>query len=200
MKIAVLVSGRGSNLRALLDAERSGAIAPGEICCVVANRPAAPALDVARATGKPAIAIDHTAYADRESFEAAVSKQLAAHGAEAIVLAGFMRVLTPGFVSAWAGRIVNTHPSLLPAFPGVRAPEQAIAHGAKVSGCTIHFVDNTLDGGPIIAQAAVPVLATDDAKSLHERIREQEHRMLPEAVKLLADGKLAIDGRCVRIE
>jgi phosphoribosylglycinamide formyltransferase-1 len=108
--------------------------------------------------------------------------------------------LTPGFVSAWAGRIVNTHPSLLPAFPGVRAPEQAIAHGAKVSGCTIHFVDNTLDGGPIIAQAAVPVLATDDAKSLHERIREQEHRMLPEAVKLLADGKLAIDGRCVRIE
>ncbi len=200
MRFAVLASGAGSNLQALLDAESRGELSPAEIACVVCNRPNAGALAIARDAGKAALLVDHKAFADREAFEAAVQEQLDAHGVEAIVLAGFMRVLTDAFVTRWDGRILNTHPSLLPAFPGTHAPRQAIEYGVRVSGCTIHFVDASVDGGPIVAQAMVPVLDDDDETSLHDRIRREEHRLLPETVKLLAEGKLVREGRRVRVD
>ena len=193
MKIAVLVSGAGTNLQALLDAE----LAPARIALVISNRPDAPALERAARAGVPARVVDHTRYADRTSFEDALLAELA--GIDAIVLAGFMRVLTAHFVDRFPLRILNTHPSLLPAFPGANAAAQAIAYGAKVSGCTIHFVDTSLDAGPIIAQAAVPVLPGDDAAALQARIQLEEHRLLPEVVQRLAAGRLSCEGRRVVI-
>jgi phosphoribosylglycinamide formyltransferase-1 len=197
MKVAVLVSGAGTNLQALLDAEAAGQLAPAEIAVVVSNRPAAAALGRARAAGKPTEIVDHTVFGDRAAFEAQLVTTLGAHGVEAIVLAGFMRVLTAEFVARYPRRIINTHPSLLPAFPGVDAPAQAIAHGVKLSGATVHFVDATLDGGPIIAQAAVPVLPGDDAAALQKRIQAEEHRLLPEVLQRLAAGRLTCKGRLV---
>jgi phosphoribosylglycinamide formyltransferase-1 len=199
MRVAVLVSGTGTNLAALLDAEAAGRLAPAEIALVLSNRPGVAALDRATAAGKPAVVVDHRAHPDRAAFEAAVMNELRARSIDALVLAGFMRILTDGFVAAWDGRVINTHPSLLPAFPGVDAVRQALDHGARVTGCTIHFVDATLDGGPIIAQSAVPVQDGDDVAALHARILAEEHRLLPEAVRLLASGRLRRDGRRVRV-
>ncbi len=200
MKFAVLASGSGTNLQALLDAEQRGALAPAEIACVICNRPDAGALERASAAGKPAILVDHKLYSDRDSFERAMLEQTDAHGVEAVVLAGFMRILTDTFVSRFSGRIVNTHPSLLPSFPGAHGARNAIEHGVKISGCTIHIVDNSLDAGPIIAQAAVPILDSDAPGTLQRRIQAEEHRLLPEVVQMLADGRLHIEGRRVRIE
>jgi phosphoribosylglycinamide formyltransferase-1 len=197
MKIGVLVSGSGTNLQALLDAEAGGALAPGEIACVVSNRPEASALARATDAGKPAIVVDHKAFSDRQTFEDTLLATLDDHDVELVVLAGFMRVLTAHFVARYPLRLVNTHPSLLPAFPGVDAPAQAIAHGVKVSGVTIHFVDTSLDGGPIIAQVPVAVFPADDASSLHARIQSEEHRMLPEVVRRLAAGRYSCQGRHV---
>lgn len=197
MKVGVLVSGSGTNLQALLDAQARGELAPAEIAVVVSNNPGAPALARAAAAGVPAEIVDHRGL-DRAAFEARLHDALARHGVEAVVLAGFMRVLTAGFVDRYPLRIVNTHPSLLPAFPGLDAPAQAIAHGVKLSGVTIHFVDASLDGGPIIAQAAVPVLDGDDARALHARIQREEHRLLPIVVRCLAAGQLSCQGRLVR--
>ncbi len=197
MKLGVLVSGAGTNLQALLDAEARGALAPGEIAAVVSNNPGAAALARARAAGRPAAVVDHRSFSDRGAFEDAMLAVLDAHGIEAVVLAGFMRVLTARFVDRFPLRIVNTHPSLLPAFPGQNAVAQALAHGVKVTGVTIHFVDASLDAGPIIAQAMVPVLAGDDAAALHARIQSEEHRLLPEVVQRLAAGRLACEGRVV---
>lgn len=200
MKLGVLVSGRGTNLGALLAAEAAGALGPAAIAVVISNRPDAPALDLAAAARKPARVIDHKAFAgDRASFERALLAELDGHGVEAIVLAGFMRVLTHVFVAAYPRRIVNTHPSLLPAFPGVDAPAQALAHGCKLAGVTVHFVDDGVDTGPIIAQRAVPVLPGDDAAALHRRIQVEEHRLLPQVVRALAAGRLSCEGRTVRI-
>lgn len=199
MRIGVLASGRGSNLRALVDARDRGVLAPAELGLVVANRPDAPALEHARAAGLPAVLIEHAAYTDRRSFERAMLDELRAHGVEAVVLAGFMRVLTETFLSAFPRRIINTHPSLLPAFPGLAAPAQAIQHGVKVSGCTIHFVETGVDCGPIIAQRAIEVRPDDDAASLHARIQQLEHVLLPEVTALLAAGRLVCEGRSVRI-
>lgn len=199
MRIGVLASGRGSNLRALVDARDRGVLRPAELALVVGNRPGAPALEHARAAGIPAVLIDHQAYADREAFERALLGELRSHGIEAVVLAGFMRVLTATFLEAYPLRIINTHPSLLPAFPGLAAPAQAIEHGVKVSGCTIHFVEAGVDSGPIIAQRSVDVLPEDDATSLHARIQQVEHVLLPEVTALLAAGRLVCDGRRVRI-
>ncbi len=199
MKLAVLVSGSGTNLQALLDAEARGELAPATIAVVVSNKPGAFALERAAAAGKPAIVVDHKQFADRGAFEDALYAQLARHDVEAVVLAGFMRVLTAAFVDRFPMRIVNTHPSLLPAFPGVDAPAQAIAHGVKVAGATVHFVDASLDGGPIIAQACVPVLPDDDAAALHARILREEHALLPRVVRQLARGELACEGRIVRL-
>jgi phosphoribosylglycinamide formyltransferase 1 len=198
MNIAVLASGSGTNLRALLAAEQNRAIAPAAIALVVCNRPNAGAIAIAQAADKPVAVIDHTHYPDRQAFEAAMLVPLQNHGIEALVLAGFMRILTDEFVARWEGRIINTHPSLLPAFPGAHGVRDALAYGVKVTGCTVHFVDASLDGGPIIAQAAVPVLDDDDETTLHQRILAEEHRLLPKTVKLLADGALQRNGRRVR--
>lgn len=197
MKIGVLVSGSGTNLQALLDAEAAGTLAPATIACVVSNRPDAPALARAEAAGKPAIVVDHKVFLDREGFERDVIAQLDAHAVELVVLAGFMRVLTEHFTARYPLRIVNTHPSLLPAFPGADAPRQAIAHGVKISGVTVHFVDASLDGGPIIAQVPVAVLPNDDAASLHARIQREEHVLLPAVVRRLAAGLVSCQGRVV---
>jgi phosphoribosylglycinamide formyltransferase-1 len=197
MKIGVLVSGSGTNLQALLDAQARGELAPAEIAVVISNKPDVPALARAAAAGVTAEVVEHRGL-DRASFEARLHDVLARHGVEAVVLAGFMRVLTAGFVDRYPQRIINTHPSLLPAFPGLDAPAQALSHGAKLSGVTIHFVDASLDGGPIIAQAAVPVLDDDDAQALHARIQREEHRLLPIVVRCLAAGQLSCQGRLVR--
>lgn len=199
MRIGVLVSGNGTNLQALLDAAHAGALAPATIAVVISNVPGARALERAAAAGVPAAVVPHRGLA-RAAFEDQLLAVLAAHGVEAVVLAGFMRVLTAHFVDRFPLRIVNTHPSLLPAFPGVDAPAQALAHGVKLAGVTLHFVDASLDGGPIIAQAAVPVLDGDDARTLHARIQVEEHRLLPEVVQRLAAGRLSCQGRHIRAE
>jgi phosphoribosylglycinamide formyltransferase-1 len=195
MKVGVLVSGQGTNLQALLDAEAAGKLAPATIAIVISNKPGVPALARAEKAGVPAEVIEHGT--DRMVFEDALSAALARHGVELVVLAGFMRVLTAHFVDRWPLRIINTHPSLLPAFAGAKAAEQAIAHGVKVSGMTIHFVDSSLDGGPIIAQEPVPIFEGDDAAALQARIQIREHQMLPEVVRDLATGALSCQGRLV---
>jgi phosphoribosylglycinamide formyltransferase-1 len=197
MKVGVLVSGSGTNLQALLDAQARGELAPAEIAVVISNQPGVPALARATAAGVPAEVVEHRGL-ERTAFEARLHDALARRGVEAVVLAGFMRVLTAEFVERYPLRIVNTHPSLLPAFPGIDAAAQAIAHGVKLSGVTIHFVDASLDGGPIIAQATVPVLDGDDARALHARIQREEHRLLPIVVRSLAAGQLSCQGRLVR--
>lgn len=197
MRLAVLVSGSGSNLQALLDAEARGELAPGTIACVVSNKPGVRALERAAASGKPALVVDHKAYAGREAFEDALLAALAAHGVEAVVLAGFMRVLTARFLGAFPDRVINIHPALLPAFPGVDGIAQAHAYGVKLAGCTVHFVDATVDGGAIIAQAAVPVEGDDTVDTLRARVLVEEHRLLPRAAQKLAAGVLVRDGRRV---
>lgn len=197
MRIAVLVSGSGTNLQALLDAQARGELDPGEIVLVVANLPGVRALDRAAAAGVPAVVVPHREYATREAFEDALHAALQAHAVEGIVLAGFMRVLTAGFVERYPQRIINTHPSLLPAFPGTHAARQALAYGATLAGCTVHFVDATLDGGAVIAQQAVPVLPDDDEGSLQARIQQAEHAVLPRVVNALAAGRLSCQGRRV---
>jgi phosphoribosylglycinamide formyltransferase 1 len=199
VKLAVLVSGTGTNLQALLEAERVGALAPAEIAVVVSNRPNAGALERARKAGKPALGIDHRPFSSREAFEDALLEVLDNHGVEAVVLAGFMRVLTARFLARFPDRVLNIHPSLLPAFPGVDAQRQAWEHGVKVAGCTVHFVDQSLDGGAIVLQASVPVDDDDDVERLRARILAREHEILPRAVQLLASGRLERRGRRVTI-
>ncbi len=197
MKLGVLVSGRGTNLQALIAAEATGSLAPGQLTVVISNNADAPALARATAAGIPGEIIDHRGRS-REDFEEVLLAVLATHEVEAVVLAGFMRVLTSRFIDRFPLRILNTHPSLLPAFPGKDAVGQALAHGVKLTGVTIHFVDTSLDGGPIIEQAAVPIFDGDDAHMLQERIQHIEHRLLPGVVQRLAAGQLSCQGRTVR--
>ena len=197
MRFAVLASGRGSNLQALIDAEQQGRLTPGEIALVLCNRRKAFALERARQAGKEAMFLSHRGFADRASFDRQVLAELRARDIEAVVLAGFMRILSPVLIDAYPRRIINVHPSLLPAFPGLHAPAQAIEHGVKVAGCTVHFVEHGVDTGPIIAQACVPVHASDDSDTLHERIKVQERKLLAESVRLLARGRLECRGRVV---
>jgi phosphoribosylglycinamide formyltransferase-1 len=196
VRLGVLVSGRGSNLQALIEAEARGELDPGTIAVVIANKPNIPALARAAAAGVSAEVVAHVGL-DRVEFERRLLAALDRRAVDAVILAGFMRVLTPEFVARYPLRIINTHPSLLPAFPGADAPAQAIAHGVKLSGVTIHFVDASLDGGPIIAQAAVVVEPDDDADSLHAKIQREEHRLLPPIVQRLAAGRLSCQGRRV---
>jgi phosphoribosylglycinamide formyltransferase-1 len=200
MRIGVLVSGSGTNLQALLDAERAGTLAPAEIACVISNKPDVKALDRARDAGKVAVVVDHKGYGGREPFEDALCGVLDVHRVEAVVLAGFMRLLTARFLDHYPDRVLNIHPSLLPAFPGVDAQKQAFEHGVKVTGCTVHFVNPELDAGAIVLQAAVPVLPDDDVERLRARILEQEHLLLPRAVSLLAARKIRRRGRKAWIE
>jgi len=192
-KIAVLVSGRGSNLQALLEAARAQVLG-GEIAIAISNVETAPALERAREAGVPALVLDHREKT-REAFELEVASRLRAHGVDLVCLAGFMRRLSPTFVRAFPGRVVNVHPSLLPAFPGLEAQRQAFEHGVKVSGATVHLVDEGLDSGPIVLQEAVPVREDDDAESLAARILEAEHRIYPRAVRILLEGRYRLEGR-----
>lgn len=193
LRVGVLISGRGSNFQALAEAARQPGY-PAEIACAVSNVADAPGLEIAGQLGIPAHAIPHRDFADRESFDRALSAMLEKHQAGMVALAGFMRLHSPWFVERWQGRLLNIHPSLLPAFPGLRVQQQAIDAGVRVSGCTVHFVTAELDAGPIIAQAAVPVLATDSAQSLARRILRQEHRLYPLVVQWLAEGRVSLSG------
>ncbi|MEY3789634.1 MAG: hypothetical protein RLZ09_470 [Pseudomonadota bacterium] len=197
-RIVILISGRGSNMQAMLKvaaAERW----PAQIAAVISNQPNAAGLDVARAAGIATSAINHRDYPDRELFDAALAELVDQHSPDLIVLAGFMRILTPGFVNKYFGRLINIHPSLLPSFPGLHTHQQAIDAGVKVHGATVHFVTAELDHGPIIAQAIVPVLEDDTEDTLAARVLEQEHRIYPQAVLDLISGALKlVDGRVVR--
>jgi phosphoribosylglycinamide formyltransferase-1 len=197
-RVGVLVSGRGSNLQALIDAARRGELG-GEIAVVVSNVASALGLVRARQAGIAAVFRDHRGKR-REAFDAEIVEILRAHHVDLVCLAGFMRLLSPVFVRAFAGRIVNIHPALLPAFSGLDAQRQAWEHGAKVSGATVHFVDEGLDSGPIVAQEAVPVFSGDNAEALAARILEAEHRLYPQAVRMLLDGRYRIEGRRVIVE
>lgn len=199
LSLGVLASGSGTNLQALLDACAAKQI-DARVAVVVCNVPGAKALDRAKAHGVPAVCVDHRAFPDRAAFEAEVQRVLAEHGVELLVLAGFMRLLSPAFVRSWEGRLVNVHPSLLPSFPGLHAIRQALEAGARITGCTVHLVDEGTDTGPILAQAAVPVLQDDDEASLHARVQVQEHRLLPWVIGLFAEGRVHVRGREVRLD
>lgn len=184
--VAVLVSGSGSNLQALIDTD----LGPAEIALVLSNVSGVRALDRAERAGLPTLVIDHKVVKPRRTFDAAVVEALRAADVEWVVFAGFMRVVTDVLLEAFPGRVVNIHPALLPAFPGLDGPGQAFRAGVKVAGCTVHLVDDGVDTGPILAQAAVPVLDGDDVEALRLRILEQEHRLLPAVVRALAEGAL----------
>ena len=197
-KLGILCSGRGSNLASIIAAVERGDIR-AEIAVVIADKADAYALVRAREKGIPAVAVVRRDYAECADFESALLEQLHAHGVTLVVLAGFMRILSSVFVHAYTGRILNIHPALLPSFPGAHAHRDVLAYGVKVSGCTVHFVDEGMDSGPIILQAAVPVLEGDTEDTLAARVLEQEHRIFPEAISLCVDGRLHTDGRKVHI-
>ncbi len=192
--VVILISGRGSNMRSLVEADL-----PARIACVVSNRPDAKGLDFARARGIATEVVDHKAFASRAAFDAALGAAIDRHGPDLVVLAGFMRVLTEGFVHRYDGRLLNIHPSLLPSFPGLHTHERALEAGVKIHGATVHFVTADLDHGPIVAQAAVPVLAGDDADTLAARVLRQEHVLYPRAVRWFVEDRLTIAGGIVRV-
>jgi phosphoribosylglycinamide formyltransferase-1 len=193
LKVAVLISGRGSNMEALIAACADPTF-PAEIVTVVSNRADAGGLEKARAAGLATQVIDHKAYADRDTFETALHDHLEAAGARLICLAGFMRLLTATFVEKWRDRMINIHPSLLPAFKGLHTHERVLESGSRFHGCTVHFVRPEMDDGPIIAQACVPVMPKDTADSLGDRVLAQEHRIYPLALRLVAEGRVTVRG------
>ncbi|MBC7952267.1 MAG: phosphoribosylglycinamide formyltransferase [Rhodospirillaceae bacterium] len=192
-KVGVLVSGRGSNLQALLDAAADPAF-PAEIALVISNIPDVYALERAAKAGVPTQIIPHKSFPSREAFDAAMDAALRAAGVDFVCLAGFMRLLTKGFVEGWQGRMINIHPSLLPSFKGLHTHERAIEAGVKLHGCSVHLVTPELDDGPLLVQAAVPVLADDTPDILAARVLEQEHKAYPLALRLLAEGRVTVDG------
>jgi phosphoribosylglycinamide formyltransferase-1 len=198
-RLGVLVSGSGSNLQALLDA-CAQADFPAEVACVVSNVPTAFALERARKAGVPAVVLEHKAFPSRGDFERALGEELRKAGVEWVCLAGFMRLLSADFLTGFPGRVLNIHPALLPAFPGLHAQRQALERGVKIAGCTVHFVDAGTDTGPILAQAAVPVLQGDDEASLSARILAEEHRLYPLAVRLAVTGKVTMEGARTRVD
>jgi len=190
-RVGILISGRGSNMVSLIAAARAPDY-PAEIACVLSNRPDAAGLAKAQAEGVPVRAIDHTAFANRSAFEEELDAALRSYEVELVACAGFMRLLTPAFVARWQDRMLNIHPSLLPAFPGLNTHERALAAGVKITGCTVHVVRPDMDDGPIIAQAAVPVLDGDSADTLSARVLAVEHRLYPRALALFAAGGISI--------
>ena len=192
-RVAVLASGGGTNLQALLD---DPVVGPW-IALVVSDRPAAPALDRARGRGVEAVFVDPRAHADRPAYDRALVELLRAARIDVVALAGFMRIVGPEMVRAFEGRILNVHPALLPAFPGTSAVADALAWGVKVTGVTVHLVDEEVDHGPVVAQEAIAVLPGDDGDALEARVHEVEHRLLPAAVRALAEGRLEVEGRRV---
>jgi phosphoribosylglycinamide formyltransferase-1 len=199
MKVGVLASGGGSNLQALLDAGARGELGPARVAVVGVNVPGCGALERAAAAGVPSFVIDHRSYAARVDFDRALIAALRAHEVDLVVLAGFMRLLTPEVLAAFPRRVINVHPALLPAFPGVHAQGQAFRYGVKIAGCTVHFVDEGTDSGPIIAQTAVAVLDDDDEERLRLRILAEEHRLLPAVVRAIAEGRVQGSGRKVQL-
>ena len=192
-RVAVLISGRGSNMTSLLAAAAAPDY-PAEIALVLSNRPEAAGLATARNKGVEAQALDHKAFATREDFERAMQAALEARGIEIVCLAGFMRLLTPWFVSRWQNRMINIHPALLPSYKGLRTHERALVDGVKIHGCTVHFVVPEMDAGPIIAQSAVPVLDDDTPDTLGARVLAREHAIYPLALRLAASGALRVEG------
>lgn len=199
MKLAVLVSGRGSNLQALIDACAMGDY-PAEIVLVLSNKADAYGLERAKEAGIPTAVLSHKDFEDRESFDEAMSAKVEEAGGELICLAGFMRLLSDGFVRKWRDRLINIHPSLLPAFKGLHVHERTIEEGARFSGCTVHYVRPAMDEGPIIIQAVVPVHPEDSPDDLAARILEQEHIIYPQAVKYIAEGRVRVSAERVLIE
>jgi phosphoribosylglycinamide formyltransferase 1 len=199
VRVGVLASGNGSNLQALIDRSKDGYL-PAEISCVISNNASAFALERARRHGIPAIHLDHRLFAGREAYDNAVVDSLREYGVELVALAGFMRIISPVLIEAFPNSIMNIHPALLPSFPGLHPQRQALDHGVKIAGCTVHFVDAGTDTGPIICQTAVPVVEGDTEESLSARILVEEHRLYPLAVKLFACGKLTVDGRRVIVK
>ena len=197
LRLGILISGRGTNLQSLIDACAEPGF-PAEIACVISNKPEAAGLSRAEAAHIEAISIPHKPYPTREAFEADLTGALKDRQVELVCNAGFMRLLTSSFVEHWFNRHINIHPSLLPAFKGLHVHERALAEGARISGCTIHYVRTETDAGPIIAQAAVPVLPADDADSLAARVLDAEHALYPKVVKGIATGAISIDGNTVR--
>jgi len=198
LRLGVLVSGRGSNLVAILDAIRRGRLR-AEVAVVISDRPEAPALQLARARGCPAVTLDPKSAPTREQFDQTVADTLRQHGVELVVLAGYLRIITPALIEPFRHRIMNIHPALLPSFPGLKAQWQAVEAGVKLAGCTVHFVTEEVDRGPIIIQAAVPVRPGEREASLARRLLKQEHRIVPRAIELYAQGRLCVTGRTVAV-
>ena len=197
-RIAVVASGRGSNFQAVIDAIRSGTV-PAECVALITDNPNAYALERAKKAGVPCRIIDYATFPSREVYEHALLATMQEVNADLFVLAGYMRILGASIVRAFPGTMINIHPALLPAFTGLHAQRQAVQYGVRVAGCTVHFVDESLDGGPIILQKCIPVLDSDDEDALAERILEQEHIVFPEAIRLFCEDRLVIEGRKVRI-
>ncbi len=197
-RIGVLASGGGTNLQTIIDHQKAGKLTV-EIALVISNNPTAGALQRAQAAGIKTLCINHRDYNSREDFDRALVSALKDNDVNLVVLAGFMRIITDVMLNAFVHRIINIHPALLPAFPGINVQQQAIDYGARFSGCTVHFVDGGVDTGPIIIQAVVPILPQDTASSLSERILEQEHRIYPQAIQWIAEGRVSIEGRKVMI-
>ena len=193
-RIVVLLSGRGSNLEAIVAARL-----PIEIVAVISNQAAATGLDFARSQGLQAIALDPADYADRDSFDAALADEIARHTPDLVVLAGYMRILSAAFIARFENCLLNIHPSLLPAFPGLKTHQRALAEGVKIHGCTVHFVTPQLDHGPIVIQAAVPVLPDDTADTLAARVLQQEHCIYPQAIRWFAERRLIKNGELVNL-
>ncbi len=198
-RLVVLISGRGSNLQAILDQAASGEL-PVDITAVISNRPGVPGLERAQQAGVPALELDHQAFPDRPEFETALSALIDRQQPDLVILAGFMRILTPGFTSHYRGQMFNIHPSLLPKFPGLHTHERALAARETEHGATIHFVTEELDGGPIIVQARVPVLPNDHPDKLAARVLAQEHRLYPQAIRWFAEGRVRLAGEQVEFD
>lgn len=196
--IGVLLSGSGTNLQAMIDTIAARRL-DARVAVVISNRPQAYGLERARAHGLPVAVLSHRDFPSREAYDAGLVEILRAHGVHLVLLAGFMRLVTHVLLEAFPNRVLNIHPALLPGFPGLHAERQALEHGAQITGVTVHFVDEQTDHGPIILQAAVPVLPDDTEETLHARIQRQEHRLYPLAVRLIAEGRVRIDGRRVLI-
>ena len=196
--IVILISGRGSNMEALITARDAGQL-PVDIVAVISNRPDAAGLETAERAGITAHYIDHKAFAGREAFDAALAECIDSFAPDLVVLAGFMRILSDGFVRRYEGRLMNIHPSLLPSFPGLHTHRRALDEGVRIHGCTVHFVTPTLDHGPVIIQAAVPVLDRDDEATLAGRVLRQEHRIYPQAVRWFAEDRLRLENGRVRL-
>lgn len=198
LRLGVLASGNGSNLQSLIDRSIDGTL-HAQVACVISNNATAFALERARRQGIPALHLDHRLFSCREAYDEALVDTLREYGVELVALAGFMRIITPVLIDAFPNAIMNIHPALLPSFPGLHAQRQALSHGVKIAGCTVHFVDRGTDTGPIICQTAVPVMEGDTEDTLSARILVEEHRCYPMAVRLFAEGRLTVSGRKVII-